>query len=271
MIDDSFHLTPLDVRRTEFPAALRGYDKARVDEFRERVAHELDRLTRLNQDLDAKAKGFHEQLRAFRERDKALNEALISAQQLRAETREQAEREAQLVLREARAQGERLVDAARSEVRRLAGEVEALERARRAYLSQLRAMVARQLAELDAIPEVNASSSVASSPGGSLSGQPSAAAPNRPAAASADPVVTAAAGQAPPTARAGGEPSADAASDAGTGSGAGVVASAAAMPPQPPQSPQHPPPPPLGGPPAGEDDLRGSVPTPAWLNTVPAE
>ena len=152
MIDESFHLTPLDVRRTEFAGALRGYDKARVDEFRDRVANELERLTRLNQELDSKAKGFHEQLRAFRERDKALNEALVSAQQLRAETRDQAEREAQLVLREAKAEGERLIEAARSEARRLGSEIEGLERARRAYLAQFRDMVSRQLAELDAIP-----------------------------------------------------------------------------------------------------------------------
>ena len=156
MIDESFHLTPLDVRRTEFPAALRGYDRARVDEFRDRVANELERLTRLNHELENKAKGFHEQLRAFRERDKALNEALVSAQQLRAETRDQAEREAQLSLREAKAEGDRLIDAAKAEVRRLAGEIEALERSRRAYLAQLRSMVARQLAELEAIPETSA-------------------------------------------------------------------------------------------------------------------
>src|SRR5580692_11021141 len=127
MLDESFHLTPLDVRRTDFPAAIRGYDKARVEEFRDRVANELERLTRLNQDLDSKAKGFHEQLRAFRDRDKALNEALVSAQQLRAEVREQAEREAQLIKREARAEGDRLVDETRAEVRRLAGEIESLE------------------------------------------------------------------------------------------------------------------------------------------------
>jgi len=153
MIDESFHLTPLDVRRTEFPAAIRGYDKARVDEFRDRVANELERLTRINQELDSKAKGFHEQLRAFRERDKALNDALVSAQQLRAEVGEQAERESQLMRREARADGERILDEARTEMRRLAGEIEGLERARRAYLAQLRALVVRQLAELDAIPE----------------------------------------------------------------------------------------------------------------------
>ncbi len=114
------------------------------------MADELERLTRLNQDLEAKARGFHEQLRAFRERDKALNDALVSAQQLRAEMREQAEREAQLILREARADGERQVEAAKVEIRRLEGELDSLEKARLTYLSQLRALVERHLAELNA-------------------------------------------------------------------------------------------------------------------------
>jgi DivIVA domain-containing protein len=150
MIDESFHLTPLDVRRYDFGSALRGYDKTRVDQFREQVAEELDRLTRLNQELDGKAKGFHEQLRAFRERDKALNDALVSAQQLRAEIREQAERESQLILREARAEGDRMLEATRTEIRRLAEQIEQLDRVRRAYLSQLRAMIERQLSEIGA-------------------------------------------------------------------------------------------------------------------------
>ena len=150
MVDESFHLTPLDARRYDFGSALRGYDKARVDQFREQVAEELDRLTRLTQDLDVKAKGFHEQLRAFRERDKALNDALVSAQQLRAEIREQAEREGQLILREARAEGERLLEDARNEIRRLQAHVDALERTRRSHLAQLRAMAQRQLTEIEA-------------------------------------------------------------------------------------------------------------------------
>jgi DivIVA domain-containing protein len=150
MIDDSFHLMPVDIRRKEFDRAMRGYDTNAVNEFRDQVADELERVLRLNQDLDAKAKSFHEQLRSFRERDKALNDALVSAQQLRSEIREQAEREAQLILREARAEGERMVDAARAEIDRLQREIEQLDRSRRAYLSHLRTIVERQLSEIDA-------------------------------------------------------------------------------------------------------------------------
>ncbi|MBA4070709.1 MAG: hypothetical protein C0497_02585 [Gemmatimonas sp.] len=156
MSDDVFHLTPVDVRRFDFGSALRGYDKTRVDQFRDQVAEELERLTRANSELEAKAKGFHEQLRAFRERDKALNDALITAQQLRAETREQAEREAQLILREARAEGEKLVEESRRAVRRLEEHVDALERARKSYLAQWRAFTERQASELKAAEETPA-------------------------------------------------------------------------------------------------------------------
>lgn len=154
MKDESFHLTPLDIRRYDFGSALRGYDKARVDEFRDQVAAELERLAKQCLDLEAKAKGFHEQLRAFRERDKALNDALVSAQQLRADMRTQAEREAELIVREARAEASKIVDEARTSVRRVDAELELLVRQRRAFLAQLRGMVERHLAEIEAAEAV---------------------------------------------------------------------------------------------------------------------
>lgn len=150
MSDEIFHLTPLDVRRYEFGRKVRGYDPEKVDQFREQVADELERLTRLNQELETKARSFHDQLKSFRERDKALNEALVSAQQLRSEMRDQAERESQLTLREAQSQAERILSDAQSNIRRLEDELAALERFRRNYLTQLRVFVERQLAEVTA-------------------------------------------------------------------------------------------------------------------------
>ena len=155
-MDETFHLTPLDARRYDFGRAMRGYDPARVERFREQVAEELERLTRQTVDLDTKAKGFHEQLRAFRERDKALNDALVSAQQLRNEIRESAEREASLIVREARAAGERETEQVRSEIRQLEMHLAELERARRAHLAQLRLMAERQLAEIAAAEQESA-------------------------------------------------------------------------------------------------------------------
>jgi DivIVA domain-containing protein len=150
MADDAFHLTPLDVRRYEFSRVLRGYDPEHVDKFREEVAEELERLMRLNQELETKARGFHDQLKSFRDRDKALNDALVHAQQLRGEIREQAERESQLTLREAKAEADKILSTAQTDIRRVEDELAALERFRRNYLTQLRVFVERQLAEITA-------------------------------------------------------------------------------------------------------------------------
>src|SRR3954462_6646076 len=149
-MDETFHLTPLDVRRYDFGRALRGYDPERVEQFREQVAEEMERLARLSQDFENKAKGFHEQLRAFRERDKALNDALVSAQQLRTEIRETADREAAVMMREAQAEADRLVDDARNQVRALESHLAELDRMRRNHLTQMRVVAERQLAELAA-------------------------------------------------------------------------------------------------------------------------
>jgi cell division initiation protein len=195
MKDEAFHLSPLDIRRFDFGSALRGYDKARVDEFRDQVAAEVEYLHKQCVELETKAKGFHEQLRAFRERDKALNEALISAQQLRGEIREQADREAQLILREARAEGDKLIEQAKAQVRNVQAELDALLRTRRAFLVQLRAVAQRQLAELDA---AEGAFPMPANPAPS-NPPPAASAPAAPAAAKPAPAKSAPANPAPPS------------------------------------------------------------------------
>ncbi len=149
--DDIFHLTPVDVRRYDFGSAMRGYDRARVDQFRTQVAEELERLTRQNAEFESKARNFHEQLKHYRERDKAINEALISAQQLREDVKEQAAREADLMRREAESAAQHLVEGARQQVQSLQAEIEGLDRTRRAYLAQLKAIAERHIAEADAL------------------------------------------------------------------------------------------------------------------------
>src|SRR6185295_15355243 len=99
--DDVFNLTPLDVRKQEFRKTLRGYATEGVEDFRVRVADALERAIRERQVLEERLSALTEQLRVFRERERAMNEALVAAQELRQETRASAEREAQAIVREA--------------------------------------------------------------------------------------------------------------------------------------------------------------------------
>ena len=111
--EDSFHLTPLDVRKQEFRKSLRGYETLGVEDFRMRVADALERVIRERSVLEERLAALTDQLRAFREREKAMNEALVAAQELRADTRAAAEREAKVIIREAEAEAKRRLEEAR--------------------------------------------------------------------------------------------------------------------------------------------------------------
>ncbi len=148
MTDDGFHLTPLDVRRQEFRRSLRGYEPLGVEDFRMRVADELERVLREKSVLEERVSALTEQLRVFRERETAMNEALVAAQQLREATHTAAEREAQVIVREAEAEGRQRVDAAERDEEDARQRMAEVQRQFAAYLAGFRALLERQMAEL---------------------------------------------------------------------------------------------------------------------------
>lgn len=151
MSDDGFHLTPLDVRRQEFRRSLRGYEPLGVEDFRMRVADELERVLREKSVLEERVAALTEQLRVFRERESAMNEALVAAQQLREETRAAAEREAQVIVREAEAEGRQRLDLAQRAEEDTREQLAEIQRQFQAYLAGFRALLERQAAELRAL------------------------------------------------------------------------------------------------------------------------
>ena len=151
MTDDAFTLTPLDIRKQEFRKSLRGYEPVGVEDFQMRVADALERVLRERSVLEERLAALTEQLRVFREREKALNEALVAAQQLRQETRAAAEREAQVILREAQAEAKRVIDEARGAESAVQARMAEAERQFQGYLGGFRALLERQLAELRAL------------------------------------------------------------------------------------------------------------------------
>lgn len=148
MTDETFHLTPHDVRAQEFQKVLRGYDPMQVDGFKQRVAEEIDRLLRERTALDERVKNQVEQLRSFRERERAMNDALIAAQQLRTDIQAQADREAEVVLREARLEAARIVERAQEDEVAVRQRGEAAVRQLHAYVASFRALLDRHANEL---------------------------------------------------------------------------------------------------------------------------
>lgn len=148
-------LTPLEVRQKkgDFRRSLRGYDAELVNDFLDLVADRMEELVKQNMDLQDAVGDLREELGSYRKKEQSLSDALMTAQQLRDEARGHAEKEGELLVREARLAAE----AARQEATKaLAREEETLRqvRARRGQLVEsFRRMLERELNELEVIEE----------------------------------------------------------------------------------------------------------------------
>lgn len=148
-------LTPLEVRqkRGDFPRGLRGYDAGQVDDFLALVADRLDALVKENVALRDRLGRLEEQVADYRNRENALTEALVTAQEMREEVRRQSSREAELLREEARQEAERIRAGAMQATER---EEEILRRlrARQAQLIRsYRSFLEREMAELAVVAD----------------------------------------------------------------------------------------------------------------------
>jgi DivIVA domain-containing protein len=151
-------LTPLDVRnkRGDFKKLMRGYDPQEVDVFLELAAERLEMLTRENIALRERSQILQQQVNSQTGRENAVQEALVTAQELRADIRGQAQRESENLLKEAETEGRRLVAEAEAEARtklrsserrldQLADALQEIERRRNRFLKEFRQLLEREL------------------------------------------------------------------------------------------------------------------------------
>ena len=137
-------ITPLDVRQQQFTVRMfRGFDPQEVDAFLEDVADDYESLLKEAQLLKEQIAAQEERQRGVIERERTLQETLVTTQRLVEEMKAAAKRESDLIVREAELRGEKAVEAARGEEARIRVEIQALKRTRRQVREDLLATVER--------------------------------------------------------------------------------------------------------------------------------
>jgi DivIVA domain-containing protein len=140
-------ITPLDVRKKpgDFAKAMRGYAPQEVDTFLELVADRLEELVKEVLTLRERTTQLQAQADAQTGRERAVQEALVTAQSLRDDIEDQARREAGLFKREADLHAERVLADADRRVEERRSVLDDLERKRARFLSSLRVLLEREL------------------------------------------------------------------------------------------------------------------------------
>lgn len=134
-------ITPIEIQQHQFKSRLLGYDSSAVDQFLELLADELERLHKQNHELKETLARTRTALDQMKEREKALQETLMTAQQVTDELKSNARKESEIVLAEAKLQGEQIVRSAEERRIQLINEIQEVKRQKISFESGLRALI----------------------------------------------------------------------------------------------------------------------------------
>lgn len=137
-------LSPLDIRQQQFTVRMfRGLDVHEVEAFLDDIAEDYEAVLKENVLLREQLTALEERSRGLADRERALQETLLTTQKLAEEIKEAARREGQLIVREAELRGEKLLEEVRAEEAKLRSEIKGLKRTHRQLVEDLRATVER--------------------------------------------------------------------------------------------------------------------------------
>lgn len=131
-------ITPLDIQQMQFRTSLRGYAKVEVDRFLEDLAQTVEGLTRENQTLRETLAATDEQLAQLKKSESTLSHALVTAQAFTDDLKQAAQRDAELIMKEAELKAAELVREAQAELAGTQREILDLRKQRLMAIERLR-------------------------------------------------------------------------------------------------------------------------------------
>lgn len=146
-------ITPIEIQQHQFKSRLFGYDTSAVDSFLEMLADELERLYKQNNELKEELARTRTSLEQMRDREKALQQTLMTAQQVSDDLKDNARKEAEIVVANAHLEREKIVREAQDRRMKLIDEIQEIRRQKMTFESGLRSLIENhlKLLELDVL------------------------------------------------------------------------------------------------------------------------
>jgi len=142
-------MTPLELETRKFGRSLRGYNNEEVDQFIHGMLSDYEALYRENQELKDQCEAIRQELRRYKSLESSINETLLIAQKAGEDSRNNAIKEAELIIKEAKVQAEALVAEVRGEVLREQKELEEVRKQYELFSSELKILLMTYLELLE--------------------------------------------------------------------------------------------------------------------------
>ena len=142
-------ITPLDIQQKQFGTKFRGFDMEEVDSFLEIIREEMEELLRDNANLREEARRFEKQLKEYKNIETTLRDTLVKTQQMVEEYQSTAKRDAELRMKEAELEADRLVQDAQQKVVKIHEDITDLKGIRRHFKEELRRLIESHLSMME--------------------------------------------------------------------------------------------------------------------------
>ena len=109
-------LTPMDINNKEFKRVLRGYSPEEVDEFLDEVVESYEELFKEKSKLEEKLAAASEQINHYSKIETTIQNTLLLAQHAADSAKETAQREADLMLKNANEAAQKILDRANNDI-----------------------------------------------------------------------------------------------------------------------------------------------------------
>ena len=151
------NLTPLDIQRQTFSRALKGYNVDEIRAYLQLIAEEIERLLKDVDRLSRENGMLREDLDEHNARERILKDTLLSAQKVSEDVKANAQKEAELIVKDAELLSERLTGQAMARVAELERTIQDLKIERKSARNKLQTTIdtIQQLLMLDAEQEAN--------------------------------------------------------------------------------------------------------------------
>lgn len=150
------NVSPLDLRQAKFNTALRGFDKIEVTSFLMAAADDYEQALRETDRLRQDVSRLEAVLNEYREHEKSLKSTLMAAQKLADDITNNAESEAQRVLREAQSRSDLLLERTQARLEDVQREIDGLKMKRRDVEISLESTIQTLRSTLDFVREQDA-------------------------------------------------------------------------------------------------------------------
>ena len=138
-------ITPNDIHNKDLSTKFKGFDPEEVNDFLEEVKKELETLIRDNKDLEKRVKFNEEKVEYFNSIQETLNKSILVAQEAADRLRENARKDAEIIVFEAEKAAQAMLREAAEKATEINRETDLIKKETRIFRQRLQILTQTQL------------------------------------------------------------------------------------------------------------------------------